>query len=135
MSKKRKPHPEYAEKVRYAGSKLVVHAHAHLDAAIEARGVPVTELARRVGVSRQYLHDVLNGEKKLSLTTMGKLAGALDLVWGLKLHEFENRAFSPEGIPFQVPPGPKLVVGGSTNTHTRGSRFLEQTVSIKFGTE
>lgn len=46
---------------------------------IDQTGMTMTELARRAGVARPYLHRVLTGEHVPTIRVAQQIAGALDL--------------------------------------------------------
>ncbi|MGR3173397.1 MAG: helix-turn-helix transcriptional regulator [Candidatus Scalindua sp.] len=43
------------------------------------RGLSKSELARRLGISRQYVTDLLNGKKPITLKSARKIAHALEV--------------------------------------------------------
>lgn len=49
-----------------------------IDELVKKNGMTYTELAERTGMSRSYLSKIRNGEKRLNITTMQRLASALD---------------------------------------------------------
>lgn len=64
-------HPEYmAERVSLSLIQQIREA-------MEAQGVTREELAKRVGVSRQFIHQILNGECGRTIKTIAKIAAAL----------------------------------------------------------
>ena len=48
-------------------------------ALMEIQGINKSELARRLGFSRQYVTDLLNGKKPITLKSAKKIANALDV--------------------------------------------------------
>ena len=48
-------------------------------ALMEIQGLSKSELARRLGISRQYVTDLLNGKKPITLKSAKKIAHALEV--------------------------------------------------------
>ena len=61
---------------------------ARMEQARWERGIPVAELARRIGVDRKRLWRVLNGERKMRADEFVRLCAELDL--RLELFAFER---------------------------------------------
>jgi len=51
-----------------------------ISALMEIQGLSKSELARRLGISRQYVTDLLNGKKPITLKSTKKIALAFELV-------------------------------------------------------
>ncbi len=50
-----------------------------ISALMEIQGLSKSELARRLGISRQYVTDLLNGKKPITLKSARKIAHALEV--------------------------------------------------------
>ena len=58
---------------------------------ILSRGWNQSEAARRAGVSRQYMHDLIHDRKSPSIATLEKFARA----WGCEIVDFIGRIKTP----------------------------------------
>ncbi len=56
-----------------------VKPYERISALMEIKGLSKSELARRLGISRQYVTDLLNGKKPFTLKSAKKIAHALDV--------------------------------------------------------
>ena len=72
-------------RVAYHKEGLQLDVASQLIEAMEKGGVSRSELARRLDVSPAYITKVLQGNANLTLTSLAKLAFALDLKWTCKL--------------------------------------------------
>ena len=56
-----------------------IEPHDRILALMEIQGLTKAELARRLGISRQYVTDLLNGKKPITLKSAKKIAHALEV--------------------------------------------------------
>ncbi len=56
-----------------------IKPYERISALMEIQGLSKSELARRLGISRQYVTDLLNGKKPFTLKSAKKIAHALDV--------------------------------------------------------
>ncbi|MEK6765566.1 MAG: helix-turn-helix transcriptional regulator [Planctomycetota bacterium] len=56
-----------------------IDPYDRISALMEIQGINKSELARRLGISRQYVTDLLNGEKPITLRSAKKFAHALEV--------------------------------------------------------
>jgi transcriptional regulator with XRE-family HTH domain len=75
----------------YARSALETQVHYLLHEAFLKSGLNQAEIARRLSVSRQRVHQVLSGDApNLTLGLMGRAAGVLGLKWRLALDDINT---------------------------------------------
>jgi transcriptional regulator with XRE-family HTH domain len=56
-----------------------IEPYDRIMALMEIQGLSKSELARRLGISRQYVTDLLNGKKPITLKSAKKFAHALEI--------------------------------------------------------
>lgn len=61
-----------------------------IEAAMKGRGLSQSDLAEKMGVSRQYISRVVAGSENLSIETLAKFTNALDLTLTIKLARVES---------------------------------------------
>jgi len=77
-----------ATRIKFAGAELEVEVQARLVEAMEEQRVSQSELARRLGLTRSRISQVMSGDpQNLTLEMMGRLAAALNLLWKVALHK------------------------------------------------
>jgi transcriptional regulator with XRE-family HTH domain len=81
-----------AARAGYASARLQIHVSDLLNSALESSGVPKSELARRLGITRARMSQILNGvPQNFTLDLVGRAAGALDLLWEVKLVDYYSQ--------------------------------------------
>ena len=76
----------------YVEESLFVDAQLLLEKAREKKGVTQSELARRLGVSKERVHEVLREPQNLTLSVLGMYAAAMGYRWMLQLREIAGPA-------------------------------------------
>jgi transcriptional regulator with XRE-family HTH domain len=59
--------------------------------AMDAQGISQTELAKRLGTSRQYINRILQEQENFTVETLAKLATAVGLTFSLTLHDAKEQ--------------------------------------------
>lgn len=90
-------------------------------AAMESQGVDRSELARRLGKSRQYVSRVLNERANFTLDSLAQIACALDMSITARIHSPENVAATV------VKKTPKAVAAKATTVGAKSSARRERT--------
>jgi len=73
---------------------LLLDAAEQISILMQRQGVTRTELARRIGKSKGFVTQILNGQHNMTLRTLADLAWALDA--RVRVAEVEDAASSPK---------------------------------------
>jgi transcriptional regulator with XRE-family HTH domain len=104
----------YEDDVEFRTEELILDFTERIVAKMEEKGISRAELSRKLGVSKAFITNLLNGNPNLTIKTMVSIADALESRLNLDIYPkgfkpknfylFENQKISPEGFTKDVTP-------------------------------